>query len=205
MISLSAFSLWKKRVRPRKITLASRLSIIEILCAVGPRKFSDASGVTFGKVPKWEPCSSIVRMTSRRRSASRSNRPTNAVTLSLAIVNCSCSQSASASSRATLKITFEHSSSLRVAPKSWSISSGSQANQSSRTVRERWAPRLARKSPTTPLRGRIIPQPSGPSVPCQPMGQPLYCRSNLAHFGRRLYFLPGVPRPGQGMEHARKM
>jgi len=51
------------------------------------------------------------------------------------------------SSRATLKIPFEHSSSLRVAPKSWSISSGSQANQSSRTVRERWPARLARKSP----------------------------------------------------------
>jgi len=52
-------------------------------------------------------------------------QPANAVTLSLATVNCSCCKG-QRFVRATLKIPFEHSSSLRVAPKSWSISSGAR-------------------------------------------------------------------------------
>ncbi len=45
---------------------------------------------------------------------------------------------------------LEDSSSWRVASKSWSISLGIQADQSSRTVRERWPARLARITPKAP-------------------------------------------------------
>src|SRR5712672_953490 len=159
--------------------------INEIRCPVLPRKFSEVSGATFGSVPKCEPCSSMVRITSRSRTARRSNSSANAVTLSLAIANCSCSQRAIPSSKTTLKIPLEDSSSVRVAPKSWSISSGSQANQSSRTVRVRWLARLARNSPMVPpLRAGIIAYSNSnvvwPTLPCQRMSQPLYFVTILA-------------------------
>jgi len=121
----------------------------EILCAVVPRKFSEASAVTFGKVPKCDPCSSIVRMTMRRRIARRSNKPANASTLSLAIVKLLLVAKGKRFVQGNTQNSigaFEFVSGG--AEKLVHLLRKAKRNQSSRTVRERWAARLARTSPT---------------------------------------------------------
>src|ERR1700722_12653964 len=81
---------------------------------------------------------------------SRSNRPPNILALSLAYSNFLPLHRANASSSVIFKMELEDSRSLRVASKSWSISLGIQATQSSNTVRVRCIARFARVSPKCP-------------------------------------------------------
>src|SRR5579872_5354831 len=89
-------------------------------------------------------------MTWQTLAARRSNSPAITVARSRACSSSPRLHSDSASSSEILRMKFEDSISARVASKSWSISLGIQANQSSRTVRERWPARLARVAPKGP-------------------------------------------------------
>jgi len=121
----------------------------EILCAVVPRKFSEASAVTFGKVSKVRPvlfdsaddhaetnCQAV------EQTGKRFDPFLGDCELLLVAKGKRFVQGNTQNFHWSIRVRFGWRRKVGPSPQE------AKRNQSSRTVRERWAARLARTSPT---------------------------------------------------------